>query len=106
MDQNLSMSRPLAWFVDRLPLWLWHHGNLYHVPGGWLHFCVAADEERDRRSIRVVEFQRGDRPTRVIARGVKDFPLDHPDLEYIDTDLNGGFFATWKGHRRRRTDNQ
>lgn len=91
----------LGQLVDKLPLWLWHDGNLYDVPGGTLHFCVDHAEEDERRSVRTVEFARTSGSSRTIARGLDDFPFDHPDMDPIeDHDEPSGFFLAWR-HRHR-----
>jgi hypothetical protein len=95
------LRKTTGWAVDHLPLWLWHSGNLYSVPGGDMHFCVDHDPANEKRPVRVIEFSRGDGPSRVIAMGFKEFPFDHPELAHIDLDEKWGFIATWRAHRRR-----
>jgi hypothetical protein len=91
----------VGWSVDRLPLWLWHDGNLYDVPGGTLHFCVDHAEGPDDRSVRTIEFARTSRPSRTIARGLQQFPFDHPDLHEFEKDeVHWGLISTWRSHRR------
>jgi hypothetical protein len=72
--------------VDRLPLWLWHDGNLYDVPGGDLHFCVDHPKHSQEGSVRTIEFARTGRGSRTIAYGIAPFPFDHPDLEPLEKD--------------------
>ena len=79
-------QRVAGLIVDRLPLWLWHQGNLYDVPGGSLHFCADHGHPPNEHAVRTIEFARSAQPSRVIARGLETFPFHHPDLEEFEKD--------------------
>lgn len=93
-----------GWIVDRLPLWLWHSGNLYDVPGGTLHFCSDHSRAPDGHPVRTIEFSRTSRPSRILFRGNENFPFNHGDLQEVakDDKENWGFIATWRAHRRQQ----
>ena len=99
-EMNL-LSRIVGLIVDHLPLWLWHRGNLYDVPGGSLHFCADHGRLPIGHAVRTIELARSGHKSRVIARGLVPFPFDHPDLEEFEKgDLKWGLIATWRTHRR------
>jgi hypothetical protein len=64
-------SWPVEIVVDALPRRLWKSGNLYSLPFGEWHFCVA-DHPEESRTVRTVEWRgrqvaMGRRPARVPA---------------------------------------
>lgn len=87
--------------IDNLPLWLWHDGNLYNVPGGTLHFCVDHADEDEQHTVRTIEFARTRGSNRTIARGREQFPFDHPDLgPFENHDEPSGFISAWRNRPR------
>jgi hypothetical protein len=62
----------LAVLVDALPERLWRVGNLYQLPGGDWHFCIAG-RPGTPGGVRTVEW-RG----RIVARGRRSIGLTGP----------------------------
>jgi hypothetical protein len=74
VHERVSVGRVglLAVLVDVLPDRLWRLGNLYQLPGGDWHFCIAS-RPGTQGGVRTIEW-RG----RVVVRGRRPIGLSKP----------------------------